>query len=583
MYIINQIMDNSIKDYIKENSKKQYSIEDVDKAAKKIAASSEGRYSKKKARRILCYYASIENGSITFNVKNKNKKTTYEFLSESFNCEENDGDSCSDSDSDDGQKESKPKQLGMLRFGFMNKASTIIDSDEEEEKNKKNKKTTEELTKSYDYPKEGKINVISRKEVQFGPYSTQSFHDKQKDDKITSTVKKARKTFDFLNSIKYPEQRSDEWFANRKEKITASDGGCVVGLNSHEPQWKFVLKKVIEQPFQSNIFCYHGKKLEEIATMVYEYRMNVKVKEFGMVPHKTIKFLGASPDGIVSPYKLDGKHLTEEVGTMLEIKCPFSRKIKKTGDVKGVQCPIYYWVQVQLQLECCDLEKCDFWQCEIWEYDDREDFIEDTNPDQPFLSLSTDMEKGVLIQLLPHKYPDESKDLGYNDKVYSFATFIYPPKIEMTPYDVDIWVAETCSKLKETHPGHHLDKVVYWKMVNTHNVAIYRDRDWFNEHLPIYEKVWGYVTYFRENLDKANVVFDHIESMSLKSNSKIMEIFETVTNEPTENDSDKKHKQYAKYIAQLMKDTEENEKKKKKKEKEKKAKKTSTSDSDSSD
>ena len=35
------------------------------------------------------------------------------------------------------------------------------------------------------------------------------------------------------------------------------------------------------------------------------------------------------------------------------------------GEIDGEICPHYYWVQVQVQLECCDLEEFDFWQCSI--------------------------------------------------------------------------------------------------------------------------------------------------------------------------------------------------------------------------
>jgi len=46
---------------------------------------------------------------------------------------------------------------------------------------------------------------------------------------------------------------------------------------------------------------------------------------------------------------------------MLEIKCPYSRKIEE-----GVP-PIHYWAQMQLQLEVADLDECDFLECEIRE------------------------------------------------------------------------------------------------------------------------------------------------------------------------------------------------------------------------
>ena len=105
----------------------------------------------------------------------------------------------------------------------------------------------------------------------------------------------------------------------------------VLNENKYEMQYSFIEKKVDEPQFQNNPACYHGKMLEEPATMIYEYRKNVIVEEFGLMMHPNYKFVGASPDGIVSPFKLDGKSLTKLVGRMLEIKCPVTRKIKTTG------------------------------------------------------------------------------------------------------------------------------------------------------------------------------------------------------------------------------------------------------------
>lgn len=31
--------------------------------------------------------------------------------------------------------------------------------------------------------------------------------------------------------------------------------------------------------------CHHGKKYETIATMIYEYRYNYKIKDFGLMLH----------------------------------------------------------------------------------------------------------------------------------------------------------------------------------------------------------------------------------------------------------------------------------------------------------
>ena len=95
---------------------------------------------------------------------------------------------------------------------------------------------------------------------------------------------------------------------------------------------------------------------------------------------------------------------------MIQVYGPFGEPINDLKkDVKKGVCPAYYWVQVQLQLECCDLDECDFWQCKIVEYEDYEDFLDDTDPKYPWLSASTNQEKGALIQIMPYdKLHDES-------------------------------------------------------------------------------------------------------------------------------------------------------------------------------
>lgn len=399
----------------------------------------------------------------------------------------------------------------------------------------------------YCYPSE-KYTVKKYNDAKNGPYGSQWVHDDQVDDEYNEEITKRAEQFDKLKAIILPEQRTPEWFAMRDKKITASDGGCVVGVNKHEKTYNFIVKKLDPPPFKSNKFCYHGTKLEEIATMVYEYRMNVKVDEFGLMGHSTIDFLGASPDGIVSRYKLDKKHKTKYVGRMLEIKCPLSRKINKTGEIYNHICPAYYWVQVQQQLECCDLEECDFWQCDIKEYKTREEFMRDTDPNEPFRSKKVGLEKGCLIQLIPIEMVEKSKRSykDYDEVVWNSSKFLYPPKIEMTPYQCDNWIANIMSKLHNTEfkngvakldsknhvnfnpKKYAFDKVIYWYINDSHNVTIQRDREWFKKHYEVYKKIWGYVTFFRNNEDKKKLFLDYVNSLNKKMNDKIMKVCEEI-------------------------------------------------------
>ncbi len=379
----------------------------------------------------------------------------------------------------------------------------------------------------------------------FAPFGTQWIHDVQVDDELTDANKKMIEHFNVLRAIKSPEQRSEEWHKIRYEKITASDGGQVLGQNKYDAQFNFLIKKTVGSPFKSNEACYHGKKFEQSATMIYEYRMNVLVDSFGLLPHPRIDFLGASPDGICNPFKNDGKHASKFVGRMLEIKCPFRRKIIKTGEIIDNICPISYWIQVQLQLECCELDECDFWQCDIREYVNREAFILDTDPHQQFRSKYFGLEKGCLIQLMPKSRKKEAVGEKYFEILYEEAIFIYPTTIEMSVSDCDKWTSETILNLP-TNPKYkdfYLDKVIYWRLEDSGCVTINRDKKWFADNLPKYKQMWDYVLFLRKNKDKLDLFMSYINSLSIKKNKDIMDVVDKLANTQAPN-----YKEYLKTL-----------------------------------
>jgi predicted phage-related endonuclease len=100
-----------------------------------------------------------------------------------------------------------------------------------------------------------------------------------------------------------------------------------------------------------------GQKFEPLSVLIYERDYNTKVEDFGCIQHPKYNFIGASPDGIVTDKK------SQKFGKMLEIKNVVSREI--TGIPKKE-----YWVQMQLQMEVCDLDECDFLETKFIEYPD---------------------------------------------------------------------------------------------------------------------------------------------------------------------------------------------------------------------
>ena len=49
---------------------------------------------------------------------------------------------------------------------------------------------------------------------------------------------------------------------------------------------------------------------------------------------------------------------------------------------------------------------------------------------------------------------------------------------------------------------HYFEIVVYWKLEESHNITINRDRTFFQNILPILNNTWEKVLYYRKNLSK---------------------------------------------------------------------------------
>lgn len=158
------------------------------------------------------------------------------------------------------------------------------------------------------------------------------------------------------------EQRSPEWFAQRYTKLTSSDAATVLGTNPYSKPHELLFKKCgyDTKPFIGNIATLHGQKYEDTAIELY-CRITGKINyNFGCICYTDVNkefshfnseydFLAGSPDGIV-----ESIYNPEEEPILLEVKCPYRRKIKD-----GV-IPECYYPQVQLNLFICDLNIADF-------------------------------------------------------------------------------------------------------------------------------------------------------------------------------------------------------------------------------
>jgi putative phage-type endonuclease len=344
------------------------------------------------------------------------------------------------------------------------------------------------------------------------------------------------KHMEYLESLPQHEQKSPEWFADREKCITASM--CANALNEcyypGSSKYDYLLDKCHQGPvFQENVFVHHGKKYEQIATMFYENIYDARTTEFGLIPHPSIYFLGASPDGICNQYSMSYE-FSSRLGRMLEIKCPKTRIIKTKGKIDGGICPHYYWCQVQQQLECCDLECCDFWQCQIEEYKTREEWALDEEPMEscteeqnvPIEYVPENIKKGCVIQLIEKDKLNNISEIN-NDYYLWSAQYIYPPDLNMTTIEYNEWCAYVISNFDEyeepfyeKHGKHYVfDKIIYWKMVKAHNVSINRDKKWFENTLPKLQSFWNEVEYYRLHEDLVKSYVDD-QLLQIKENKK---------------------------------------------------------------
>ncbi len=271
-----------------------------------------------------------------------------------------------------------------------------------------------------------------------------------------------------LQDIILPEQRSQEWYQMRNNMITASDLYKVIGTKGIRRE--LIIKKC--SPIDPNKkvgggdACKHGIKFEQIATNLYELRNNVKILEFGCIPHPDNSFpFGASPDGICSQ---DNELFA---GRMLEIKCPYSRVIN------GIV-PEMYWKQVQGQLEVCNLEFCDFLECKIVQYDGEDEFYLDGDE---YLT-NEQMEKGAIVV-----YSDQNNNFKYK----------YAP-IGLDRANLKEWLSVEIDLILDDNNLNFIE-ISWWKLLVYSCVLIKRDRNWFNEIRPKIEQFWEEVEYYRKS------------------------------------------------------------------------------------
>jgi putative phage-type endonuclease len=150
------------------------------------------------------------------------------------------------------------------------------------------------------------------------------------------------------------EQRTEEWFAARCGKVTASRVADIIaktktGASASRENYlaQLVCERMTGKPAESysNSAMQWGTDTEPFARAAYEARMDLLVTEVGFIDHPWIPMSGASPDGLAN----EG---------MVEIKCPNTATHIDTLLSQTV--PAKYITQIMSQMSSADRPWCDF-------------------------------------------------------------------------------------------------------------------------------------------------------------------------------------------------------------------------------
>ncbi len=267
-----------------------------------------------------------------------------------------------------------------------------------------------------------------------------------------------------LREIPQPVQRTPEWYQFRWNLITASNAWKAFESQSTINQLIYEKCQPIKifddnngddeqvKMVNTNTSLHWGQKFEPLSVLIYEHKYKTKIEDFGCIQHPTYKFIGASPDGINVDKNGD------RYGRMLEIKNVVSR------DINGIP-KKEYWVQMQLQMEVCDLDECDFLETKFTEYIDYNAYKNDT----------TDKTKGIIIYF----HTKEGKPF-----------YVYKPLTIVEEDDISKWEDEILSLYQSEEYNYTYMKFIYWKLEVFSCVLVLRNKEWFKNNISQLEKVW---------------------------------------------------------------------------------------------
>ena len=269
-----------------------------------------------------------------------------------------------------------------------------------------------------------------------------------------------------LRNTKQPKQKSEEWYKTRNNMLTASNIWKIFASEAQFNSLVYEKCSVVNtntnesySQHQQNINVYStlhwGNKYEPLSVMIYEKSFNTNVEDFGCIVHSEYPFIGASPDGIITDPK------SERFGRMIEIKNIVNREITNIPKEE-------YWIQMQIQMETCNLDECDFIETRFKEYSDKEEFYSS--------ELMHDT-RGIILYFV---------DKGFQQNQPHYVYLILDENTKEQE-QIDEWIQIKKEELRENYS---LYETQYWYLDELSIITVGRNREWFQNVVGKIEDTW---------------------------------------------------------------------------------------------
>ena len=252
-----------------------------------------------------------------------------------------------------------------------------------------------------------------------------------------------------LKALPQIPQRSQEWFENYGKVLTASEFSALFTMNKRRrdlvyskshPNQDSQLNFRHACPTEEMNAIGWGIRFEPVIKQILETKDKCSVYEPGRIQHPTNTHLAASPDGII-----EKAHNSQQLGRLIEIKCPYSREI-------GKEVPSDYWIQMQIQMEVTDVDECEYIEANLVSRRPRQ-----TDP----VDLSGTTYRGCVYLLKQKGEDGEPFEYKY---LYGAIDSVQMPAIP---------------------DGYECVETIPWGLKSWHRKILHRDRAWYEG-----TKVW---------------------------------------------------------------------------------------------